>query len=83
MACDYLANPLANNAPISCFQVASHKTYQLYSTKHTSYVLLCTSTYIYLLTAEELKSIVGMWPLGKRNPSGLDRSQQLDTFPDL
>jgi len=83
IAADYLANRPSASTPIACFQVAAHRTYQLYRTQHTSYVIISTKAYMYLLTCQQLEGIVGMWPASKRNPTGEDRSQQFNTFPAL
>jgi len=83
MASDYLNNRPSHAVPISAFQVAAHKTYPLYKTEHDSYVIIVTSTYIYLLQNQQLEEIVQLWNPKKRNPSGADRSHQLETFPGL
>jgi len=73
VACDFLLNPPPDPTPLYCIQVASHARYPLYTTAHTSFVLL-RSNPLYFCTVQDLERVIGR---PKRLPKGTDSADRL------
>ncbi|CAO2652461.1 Nn.00g007440.m01.CDS01 [Neocucurbitaria sp. VM-36] len=73
MACNFQINPPSAATPLYCIQVASGSRYQLYSTPHTSFIVL-RSNPLYFGSVDEMEGIIGR---PKRPPKGPDPSQRL------
>jgi hypothetical protein len=73
VACDFQLNPPPKPTPLYCIQVASGSRYPLYTTTHTSFILL-RSDPLYFGSVQDLEPVIGR---PKRRPKGSDSAHRL------